>query len=210
VTNVNVTNINIRNINVTNVNYVNRNVPGAITATSHEAFTSARPIGRAAVVVPTNTVAKARITGMTAPVAPRAESVAGHPIVAAQSVAKPPVAVIKRAVVSRVTPPPPPVPFAARQKTLAANGGKPLDSETVVKLRKNTANPLVKSATTPNSTSGPPKALKPAREGIAAPRPVGPPKGDAGSKAKGTVKEAGKGKKQERKPKEEVKPPESN
>ena len=40
-----------KNVSVTNVRYVNQGVPGAVTATSPQAFTSAQPVGRNLVAV---------------------------------------------------------------------------------------------------------------------------------------------------------------
>ena len=42
----NTTIINNKTVNVTNVTYVNRGVPGAVAATTSQAFTSAQPVSR--------------------------------------------------------------------------------------------------------------------------------------------------------------------
>jgi hypothetical protein len=163
VTNVNVTNINVRNINVTNVRYVNRTVPGAVTAVPQAAFVSSRSVARTAVVVPQTAIASAQVSGMTAPVAPTKVSVvaatAGGPASA------PPVTVMNRKVRVKETPPAPVVPFAARQKDLAAHPGVPEDPAVLAEYHKKdkTQNTLVKSAVVP--TGGAPK-IKPARAGI--------------------------------------------
>ncbi|HET7258076.1 MAG TPA: DUF6600 domain-containing protein, partial [Candidatus Acidoferrum sp.] len=81
VTNVNVSNTTIINrtqvtnvynnvyvnktVNVTNVTYQNQHVNGAVTATSHETFTSARPVGRNMVRVDAREVASAPVAPMT-------------------------------------------------------------------------------------------------------------------------------------------------
>src|SRR5207342_1533541 len=75
VTNVNITNVNVTNINVTNVNYLNRRVPGAVTVVSQDVFVRARPVAAAAVLVSPQAATTAQVVGMTAPLAPRHESV---------------------------------------------------------------------------------------------------------------------------------------
>jgi hypothetical protein len=172
VSHVNVTNINVTNINVTNVNYVNRTAPGAVTAVPQETFVRAQPVAKAAVVVPQQVIVNVKVTGMTAPVAPRQESLVARST-GARAVAQPPAAAVNRPVCARTPPPPQPVPFAAREHALAAHPGQPLDAATLSSLHQNAtpARPLVKlAASDGNHTSATP--LRPAREGLAAPRPV--------------------------------------
>ena len=174
VTNVRVTNINVTNYNLTNVNYVNRSVPGAVTAVPQEAFVKAQPVAKAAVAVPERVIAAAPVSGMTAAVAPRTESVLARPVAAARPVAQPPAAVVNRVVVARTTPPPAPVPFAARQQALAANPGRPLDPATLANLHHNVpAAPLpVKLATVPSHQTGAAPNLRPTQAGAPTARPV--------------------------------------
>ena len=103
VTRVNVTNVrNITNVtNVTNVRYVNQNVPGAVTAVSHNDFASSRPIGRAAVVVPPSAMASAQVVG-AAPITRNQAITAPRSNVA---VARPPQAAMAAPVVTRTPPP---------------------------------------------------------------------------------------------------------
>ena len=103
VTRVNVTNVrNITNVtNVTNVRYVNQNVPGAVTAVSHNDFASSRPIGRAAVVVPPSAMASAQVVG-AAPITRNRAITAPRSNVA---VARPPQAAMAAPVVTRTPPP---------------------------------------------------------------------------------------------------------
>src|SRR5215831_2084225 len=172
VSHVNVTNINVTNINVTNVNYVNRTAPGAVTAVPQETFVRAQPVAKAAVVVPQQVIVNVKVTGMTAPVAPRQESLVARST-GSHAVAQPPAAALDRPVCARTPPPPQPVPFAVREHALAARPGQPLDAATLSSLHQNAtpARPLVKlAASDGNHTSAPP--LRPAREGLAAPRPV--------------------------------------
>jgi hypothetical protein len=136
VTNVNVSNTNVTttvvnnyynttviNKNVTNVTYVNQRVPGAVAATTPQAFTSAQSVSRNAVVVNQREVAAAPVAVTTPAVAPARQAVLGS---GAAVTRRPPAALATRAVVAKSTPPPPPVPFAKQQQAIQANGGKPL------------------------------------------------------------------------------------
>ena len=139
VTNVNVTNTtiinqtNVTNVynnvyvnkttNVTNITYQNQNAAGAVTATSHQAFTGAQPVGRNMVKVDAREVASAPVAPMTPAVAPQQHSVLG----AGSAVsAKPPAAAFNRQVVAKIAPPPPPTNFAQQQQAIQANGGRPV------------------------------------------------------------------------------------
>jgi len=174
VTNVtNVTNITVINNNttVTNVEYQNRMAPGAIVATSGTAFATARPVQSAPIVV-THEMQTAPAIGTSPPIAPTRASLA----VATGStpVRLPPAAIESRPVVARVAPPPAPIPFAAKQQALAANGGRPLAPAEEAQIRQNSpalasASPtLVRPASVAPSGGG----LKPARPGLVAAAPV--------------------------------------
>ena len=139
VTNVNVSNTTIINrtqvtnvynnvyvnktVNVTNVTYQNQHVNGAVTATSHEAFTSAQPVGRNMVRVDAREVASSPVAPMTPGVAPRQRSVVGA---GAEARVRPPAVLATRAVVARSAPPPPPASFARQSELVRANGGRPI------------------------------------------------------------------------------------
>jgi hypothetical protein len=112
-----------KTVNVTNVTYQNQSAAGAVTATSHQAFTSAQPVGRNMVKVDAREVASAPVAPMTPAVAPQQHSVLGSG--AAASV-KPPAASFNRQVVAKNTPPPAPVSFAKQQQVIQANGGRPV------------------------------------------------------------------------------------
>jgi hypothetical protein len=128
---VHVTNVTVINqVNVTNVRYVNQGVPGAVMAVPHDAFVNARSVHEASVRVDAREVAGAPVLGMTAGVAPRRESVLAGPVRT-----NVPPARFERPVVSRSAPPPPPVSFAAEQRALEGNGGRPLDANTMNSLR---------------------------------------------------------------------------
>lgn len=138
---VNITHVNVTNINVTNVRYVNQDRPGAVTVVSHDTFVMARPVRQGVVAVPPGEIARARVID-GAPIAPRRESVLGGTVRAGA-----PPRYADRAVVARTPPPPPPVSFAAKQRALEANPGRPLDATTVNGLRDRepARNPMVRT-----------------------------------------------------------------
>jgi hypothetical protein len=112
-----------KNVNVTNITYVNQRVPGAVAATSQQAFSSGQPVARNAVRVDPREVASAPVNALTPPAVPqRAAVLGGRP---AANV-KPSAAIQARAVVAKTAPPPPPPAFAQRQAAIQSNGGRPL------------------------------------------------------------------------------------
>jgi len=119
----NTTIINNKTINVTNVNYVNRRVPGAVAATTSQAFTTAQPIARNAVHVDERAIVSAPVRAVTPAVVPTKQSLLGGSRMAA---ARPSAIVQTRTVVARVAPPAPPPAFERRQEAIQANGGRPL------------------------------------------------------------------------------------
>ncbi|HWY94138.1 MAG TPA: DUF6600 domain-containing protein, partial [Steroidobacteraceae bacterium] len=119
----NTTIINNKTVNVTNVNYVNRRVPGAVTATTSQAFTTAQPIARNAVHVDERSIVSAPVRAVTPAVVPTKQSLLGGNRLAA---ARPSANVQARTVVARVAPPAPPPAFERRQEAIQANGGRPL------------------------------------------------------------------------------------
>src|SRR6266568_8256753 len=66
-----------KTVNVTNVTYQNQTAPNAVTATSHQAFTSAQPVGRNMVKVDAREVVSAPVIPLTPAVAPQQRSVLG-------------------------------------------------------------------------------------------------------------------------------------
>src|SRR6202042_802635 len=86
-------------------------------------YTSARPVQSAALPV-THEMQTSAAVGMTPGVAPARASPGVAPEGA--TLRTPPAALESRPVVANVAPPPAPVPFAAKQQALAANGGRPL------------------------------------------------------------------------------------
>ncbi|MBZ5701345.1 MAG: hypothetical protein LAN84_05810 [Acidobacteriia bacterium] len=145
VTNVNVTNTTVNNVYVTNVynnytanretdiRYVNRGAPGAVTAVPRNVFASAQPVARNNVQVNEREAARAPVSPGAA-IAPQQRSVLGAGAEGA-NVARPPAGLQNRAVVAKTPPPPRPVPFAAQQKALQENQGRPLDPEQMRRIR---------------------------------------------------------------------------
>jgi hypothetical protein len=123
------------NVNVTNVKYVNQSVPGAVVATTPQAFTSAQPVARNAVRVNEKEVASAPVRAFTPAAVPGKQAVLGTGAAAA----KPPTALETRTVVAKVAPPPPPPAFERRQEAIKSNGGKPLSAAQVRQIEPVTA-----------------------------------------------------------------------
>jgi hypothetical protein len=112
-----------KNVTVNNVRYVNQGVPGAVTATSPRAFTSAQPVSRNLVAVNQREVASAPV-GVSAPsVAPPKQAVTGS---GAATNVRPPAVLANRAVVAKTAPPPPPPAFEKQQAAIQANHGQPI------------------------------------------------------------------------------------
>jgi hypothetical protein len=164
---VNISHVTVTNINVVNVRYANQNVVGAVTAVPHDAFVGARSVHQAAIVLPPGEMARAQVIGATAPMAPRRESVLAGPVRAGG----PPARFADRQVVVRNAPPPPPVSFAAKQRALEANPGRPVDPGTLNALRGQGAparNPMVRSVAAPQEGNAP--AARPAAGILARPQ----------------------------------------
>jgi hypothetical protein len=112
-----------KNVTVNNVRYVNQGVPGAVTATSPHAFTSAQPVSRNLIAVNQREVASAPV-GVAAPsVVPPKQAVLGS---GAATNVHPPAALANRAVVAKTMPPPPPPSFEKQQAAIQANHGQPI------------------------------------------------------------------------------------
>ena len=134
ITNTRITNINVTNINVTNITYVNRN---AMVAMPQNSFASAQSVQRAAVSGDANQKREAHVVGAAPPVAPQPASVlansTGHKAVA------PAAAITNRPVVAKLAPPPPAVPFAAKQQLLQQHPGTPVAPAQLQTLRAQVA-----------------------------------------------------------------------
>ncbi len=136
VTNVNVSNTTVNttvvnnyyntvvvNKQVTNIKYVNQTAPNAVTATSRETFTSARPVGHDMMKIDRREIESAQVNPTTPTVAPQQRSVVGG---GAPVAARPPARFQERPVVAKTAPPPPPAPFVKQQQEIQANGGRPV------------------------------------------------------------------------------------
>ena len=120
-----------KNVNITNVTYVNQRVPGAVAATTPQAFSSGQPIAKNAVPVDPREVASAPVNAITPAAVPQREAVQGG---RAPSSVKPPAAVQARAVVAKTAPPSPPPSFAQHQAAIQSNGGRPISVAQVRQL----------------------------------------------------------------------------
>jgi hypothetical protein len=130
VTNTRITNINVTNIRVTNINYVNR---GAVVAMPERSFVSAQSVQRAAVRVDANQMRQAEVIGATPRLAPQRESFLANN--SGRRAVAPPAAFVNRPVVAKLAPPPPAVPFAAKQQLLQQHPGTPAAPEQLQTLR---------------------------------------------------------------------------
>jgi len=112
-----------RNVTVNNVHYVNQGVPGAVTATSPHAFTSAQSVSHNLVAVNQREVESAPVGASAPSVAPPKQAVMGS---GAATNVHPPAALANRAVVAKTAPPPPPPSFEKQQAAIQANHGQPI------------------------------------------------------------------------------------
>jgi hypothetical protein len=112
-----------KSVTVNNIKYVNQSVPGGVTATSGQAFTSAQPVGRNMVLVNQREISSAPVAVRAPAVVPPKQAVLGA---GAATSAHPPVAIQNRQVVAKSAPPPPPPSFTARQAAIERNQGQPL------------------------------------------------------------------------------------
>jgi uncharacterized protein DUF6600 len=144
-----------KTVNVTNIKYQNQTVVNAVTATSHQAFTSAQPVARNMVRVDAREVASAPVAPLTPAVVPQQRSVLGA---GNEARVRPPAVVATRAVVAKQAPPPPPAPFAKQQQIVQANGGRP---PAISEIRR--AEPENTQAARPNVRIAPPARPAPAQ-----------------------------------------------
>jgi hypothetical protein len=167
-------NTTVINKTTVNVTYVNQRQPGAVMATTPQAFTSAQSVSRNSVTVDARVVATAPV-GYSAPaVAPSKQAVLGAGVAAR---VRPPVAIQARAVVAKTTPPPPPPSFAKQQQAIQANGGKPLAVSQIHQIQPEAtqahANIKVAPAATPKPIQA--KGVQPNNNRPATPNTVTPP-----------------------------------
>lgn len=148
-TNINVSNIRNVYVNKTVINnyygsyaagrpyagrerYAYRNNPGAFTVVPRNVFAGARPVRPAVLRVNAKALAGATVTSIH--VAPTRASLAIRPT--RHPVAAPVEKAFKRTVVARHAPPPPAVPFAAREKVIAKQGGAPIPVAQLRQMRQ--------------------------------------------------------------------------
>jgi hypothetical protein len=112
-----------KNVNVTNVKYVNQTVPGAVTATSTQTFTSGQSVHNNVMRANEREMASAQVVAATPAMQPTRQSVVGSGRPAA---ARPPAVLATREVVAKTAPPPPPAKFERQQAAIQQNGGRPL------------------------------------------------------------------------------------
>jgi len=144
VTNVYNTTIVNNNTTINNVTYVNRNVHGAVTAMPQQAFATAQPVAKTAVVVNEHELRTIPVSARAA-VPPAPQAVLGVHTNASARVIAPPAAIVSRPVIAKTAPPPPPPSFAARQQILQQHPGVPLPRAEMEKMRPaNAPAPLVK------------------------------------------------------------------
>ncbi|MEO7142583.1 MAG: DUF6600 domain-containing protein [Bryobacteraceae bacterium] len=130
---------------INNVRYVNRGAPGGMTAMPASAMAGGRPVNQMAVRLSPEQMRNARFSAAPQ-VAPSRQAVLGR--MATGSIARPPMAVMNRAVVARNAPPPPAPSFAAREPLLRASPGRPLAPAQERTLRENApaSHPMVRQA----------------------------------------------------------------
>ncbi len=169
----------VNNTTVNNVTYVNQRVPGAVAATSQQAFTSAQPVARNTVKVDERQMASAQVQVRQPTIVPTKQAVLGS---ARPAEHQPPAALQQRAVVAKAPPPPPPPSFEKRQEAIKSNGGKPLS---VTQIRQIQPAPTAQTQAAAVKVAPPPKqAPIPVRE---APKPAQPVTRTSAQGAQGNV-----------------------
>jgi hypothetical protein len=164
---------------VTNVTYVNQRVPGAVMATSQQAFTSAQPVARNAVRVDARQMASAQVQVRQPTIVPTKQAVLGS---ARPAEHQPPAAVQQRAVVAKAAPPPPAPSFERRQEAIKSNGGQPLSG---TQIRQMQPAPVARTQAAAVRVAPPPKqAPVSVRE---APKPSQPVNRSAAQGGQGNV-----------------------
>src|SRR6266436_4216985 len=155
---------NSNNVRISNIKYVNQGVPGAVTATSHETFTSAQPVGKHMIKVDERDVANAPVATAAAPVgAPPKQAVLGA---GAPARVRPPAVLESRGVVAKTPPPPPPARFEQQQEAIRANGGRPISvSEIRQQQRENAQVTPIPVKIAPPAKPGPPQNVPANRPG---------------------------------------------
>ena len=152
-----------RNAEITGIRYENARVNGAMTVVPGAAFSSGRPVAKAAVVIPPGAAARVSF-GAAANVVPTKEAVlGGHaPATAPARLVEP------RQVIARTPPPPPPVSFEQQRPLLEKSNGVPLSPATRTTLRATSPAPAARGGRPAVITAAPAPARPagaPAQEG---------------------------------------------
>ena len=127
----NVYNTTIINNKTVNVTYINRGAPGAIAATSAQAFASAQPVQKNRFAFDSQAMRGAQVRPSAPTLIPTREAVIG----ANRESARPPAQFQGRPVIARTAPPPPPVSVDRRIEALRSNGGRPLSPAEVRQIQ---------------------------------------------------------------------------
>jgi hypothetical protein len=160
--------MNVYNRGVSTLHYVNRNAPGALTAISQSAFTSAQSAARNAVRLSANEVAAATVSATAPAITPARESLLGAGA-SGPGIRRPSPVFLNRTVLATTRPPPAPVPFALQQEAIRANGGRPLARSEVVAMQILAPAVHVRMATPPASAEAGTGMARAARSYPAAP-----------------------------------------
>ena len=114
--------------------YANSRIPGAITVVPRKVFVSGQPVAAHRVALARRGALSVRFTNAAPTLTPVRASVLGP---GAAHRFSPPRALVDRPAVVRLTPARAPVPFAAQQAAIRANGGHPLSAGQWARLRPN-------------------------------------------------------------------------
>jgi len=124
----------VYNHTAANLHYVNRNAPGAVTAVSQGAFTTAQSVARNTVRLSAKEIAAASVSATAPAITPVAKSLLGAGA-SGPGIRRPPAVLQNRIVVAKTPPPPAPVPFALQQEAIRANAGRPLARSEVAAMQ---------------------------------------------------------------------------
>jgi hypothetical protein len=157
-------------VNLAAMPHVNQTIPGAVTAVPQSVFLGARPVAGATLAVRGRALAQGTRLGSAPALVPGRESLlAAGP--GAPSASRPPASDWARPLQVRNRFPLAAVPFAARQRALAAGQGRPLGAPALTGLRR--ADPGVRAIPTRLATSPAPGGrLRPARPELLQRQPV--------------------------------------
>jgi hypothetical protein len=142
----NVYNTTIINNRTVNVTYINRGAPGAVTATSTQAFASAQPVQKNRFEFDPRAPRGGEVRAMAPTVVPTKQAVLG----ASRESVRPPAQLQARPVIARTPPPPPPLSVDRRLQALRSNGGQPLSAAEVRQFAPAVAPASIVNAPRPN------------------------------------------------------------